>query len=232
MSRSSRISSDFQSEKTKIREKYSAAGYPTKFTESVIRQFEKHQQENFENDENIIPTWMFEEERRRVVIEIPFCNKNEVTAKRFLTKLKSFTNVEIDFIITWKTTKVKSLFNNKDKNPHPSNVIYEGVCTTCECSYIGETKRNAEIRWKEHANLKHNSEPARHINEFPTHQFEWKILLSSQKNYVRKALEAYFIKTKIPSLNEQTYNFNLILFRNGVTFLSFIIFYNNILINF
>ena len=39
LSRSSRISSDFQSEKTKIREKYSAAGYPTKFTESVIRQF-------------------------------------------------------------------------------------------------------------------------------------------------------------------------------------------------
>ena len=172
LSRSFRISSDFQAEKTLIREKYLTAGYPIRFTESVIRQFEKRQQENFENDDNIIPTWMFEEVTRRVVIEIPFCNKNELAAKRFLSKLKSFADTDVDFIISWKTTKVKSLFNNKDRNPHPSSVIYEGVCTTCKSTYIGETKRNAETRWREHTNLKHNSEPAKHINAFPTHQFE------------------------------------------------------------
>ena len=99
----------------------------------MIRQFVKRHQGNVKNNENIIPTWMFEEEKRRVVIEILFCIKNEVTTKRFLTKLKLFTNADIDFIITWKTTKVKSLFMNKDSNQHPSNVIYEGVCT-----YIGK----------------------------------------------------------------------------------------------
>ena len=36
-----------------------------------------------------------------------------------------------------------------DRNSHPTCNVYEGTCV-CGSSYIGETKRNVEQRWKEH----------------------------------------------------------------------------------
>ena len=40
---------------------------------------------------------------------------------------------------------MRNLFRLKSKNPHPACVIYEGICK-CKENYIGETKRNVEIR--------------------------------------------------------------------------------------
>lgn len=45
--------------------------------------------------------------------------------------------------------KIQSLFNDKDDVLHYSCVIYGGVCS-CGVDHIGETVRNANIRWKEH----------------------------------------------------------------------------------
>ena len=49
-------------------------------------------------------------------------------------------------------------------NSHPSCVIYEGVCV-CEQGYIGEKRRNVELRWEEHENTSKGSEPAKHLKE-------------------------------------------------------------------
>ena len=46
---------------------------------------------------------------------------------------------------------MRSLFPLKDKNDYKSCVIYKGDCS-CGSRYIGETKRNAEVRWNEHNN--------------------------------------------------------------------------------
>ena len=55
--RSYRISSNFNNEKSKIRTKYKNAGYPHRFIESVIHQFENKINGTLENDdEPIIPT--------------------------------------------------------------------------------------------------------------------------------------------------------------------------------
>ena len=43
--------------------------------------------------------------------------------------------------IKWITKKIEQLFKLKSNNPHPSCVIYEGVCV-CKQTYIGETRRN------------------------------------------------------------------------------------------
>ena len=40
---------------------------------------------------------------------------------------------------------MRNLFRLKRKNPHPACAIYEGVCTYRE-NYVGDTKRNVEIR--------------------------------------------------------------------------------------
>ena len=52
--------------------------------------------------------------------------------------------------IKWLTRKVKTLFTVKDKYPHHACKICKDVCSCVE-SYIGETVRNAELRWNENA---------------------------------------------------------------------------------
>ena len=105
----------------------------------------------------------------------------------------------------------------KDPNPHPSCVIYEGVCD-CGDIYIGETVRNAEVRWKEHQDVRKDSEPAKHLRDNPNHFFTWKVLCQAPyRNKKRKNLEATFIAIRKPILNNQIESKTLILFRNGVT---------------
>ena len=56
------------------------------------------------------------------------------------------------------TKKMRNLFCLKSKPPPPppphqaSCAIYEGVCA-CKENYIGEMKRNVEIRWEEHLDI-------------------------------------------------------------------------------
>ena len=50
-----------------------------------------------------------------------------------------------------ETRNIRCLFPLKDKNDYKSCVIYKGDCS-CGSPYIGETKRNAEVRWNEHNN--------------------------------------------------------------------------------
>ena len=51
----------------------------------------------------------------------------------------------------WKTSNMLSSFPLKDKNNYISCVIHKGDCS-CGSSYIGTTKRNAQVRWNEHNN--------------------------------------------------------------------------------
>ena len=43
----------------------------------------------------------------------------------------------------------KTWFFLKDKNPHMTCQIYEGICSRGE-NYVGEKERNVETRWAEH----------------------------------------------------------------------------------
>ena len=68
------------------------------------------------------------------------------------------------------------------------------------------------------AKQKQDSEPARHLNKHINHVFTWKILChTSKKTHIHKNLEAIFIASLKPSLNEQKNLEHLILFRNGIT---------------
>ena len=99
---------------------------------------------------------------------------------------------------------MQSLFNNKDKVKHHSCVIYCGICS-CGADYIDETIRNFEIRWNEHITGKDkNSDCVKHLNNHFDHEFRWFVLSRASKNCLkRKILEAYYIKTCQPSLNNQ-----------------------------
>ena len=75
---------------------------------------------------------------------------------------------------------------------------YEGKCNYGK-NYIGETGRNVTVRWDEHSDIGKNSEPAKHLNQFPEHRFNWKILRRvPNKVRQRKIDEAYYVYAPYP----------------------------------
>ena len=95
--------------------------------------------------------------------------------------------------------------------------MYEGKCN-CGENYIGETGRNVTVTWDEHSDIAKNSEPAKHLNQFPEHRFNWKILRRvANKVRQRKIHEVYYVMCMRPTLNHQLELTSLTLFQNGVT---------------
>ena len=219
LSRASKIATNFQHEIEQIRTKFKNAGYPPRFIECVIRNFREkaRQKEADVVDEYIIPPNFFDIPKPFILLEIPFCYKNERISHHFLKKFHDFTGEKYQILIKWVTRKVKSLFRLKSQNPHPSCKIYEGVCS-CGETYIGETKRNVAIRWHEHNTLSKKSEPAKHLKDNIDHEFTWRVLFSAPYNKrQRKNLEASEIALRRPTLNNQLETKILMLFRNGIT---------------
>ena len=217
LNRAKRISSNFQAEKNAIRTKFAKANYPHKFINSVFRQFTS-KDEKLDDESLLIPKDFFEEKEEKpfILIEIPYCSGNEKASHAFLTKFHNYTSSKYRVAIKWITKKTKTLFPLKDRNNHPACKIYEGVCS-CGSTYIGETKRNCEQRWKEHL-PPHKSEPANHIRENHDHKFQWRVIANApMNNRTRKNLEALYIALKRPNLNEQVESNVLTLFRFGIT---------------
>ena len=74
-------------------------------------------------------------------------------------------------VTTRKTGNIRSLFPLKEKkNDYKSCVIYKGDCS-CSSRYIGETKRNAEVRWNVHNNPTKTPEPSKHLRSNINHYF-------------------------------------------------------------
>ena len=208
-------------EKKAIKSKFQHADFPERFINSVIKQFAENLKNvntiDNEEEEFLIPPFFFEEPKKFTLLEIPYCESNEKVSKTFMSKFHKFTDDKYTLCIKWKTRKIRSLFPLKSRNPYPSNVIYEGKCADCEVTYIGETRRNAIVRWAEHSDPTHKSEPARHINRNIEHEFTWTIVKKTMNSKLLKIFEAFIIALKRPKLNEQVESHKLMSFRHGVT---------------
>ena len=81
----------------------------------------------------------------------------------------------------------------KDPVVHRANVIYKGTCS-CSEFQVGETKRNTEVRWREHCSTKKMSEVGDHLLMNPGHTVNWEMLTNAPKQVSkRKILEAFCI---------------------------------------
>ena len=148
-----------------------------------------------------------------------FITTKWIIIHHFLEKLHAFTKFKFIIRIVWKTRKIRTLFNLKDRNIYPDSVIYKGTCK-CGSTYIGETDRNVATRWKEHNDTRKNSEPAKHIknNLISNHEFVWEIMRKCPSiKYFREIIEAFYVALKKPNLNTQVKSKKLLLFLNGVT---------------
>ena len=153
--RAKKISSNFQSERARIKAKFLNAGFPHKVIESTINIF------NNVDEELMIPKWLFDE-RKTIAINLPFSNKNEHFSKIFFEKLEFYTNGKVKFNIIGSTRKIKSLFKIKDNVKNLSCVVYHGICS-CGNDYIGETIKNVVTRIDEHAQPNSKSKPSKHM---------------------------------------------------------------------
>ena len=90
---------------------------------------------------------------------------------------------------------------------------------SCKESYIGETKCNAKIRWKEHCSINDKkSEVAEHLLKNSGHTINWQVITSAPHQQNKwKILEAYYITKFKPSLNNQLDIKITHLFRNSIT---------------
>ena len=155
--------------------------------------------------------------KKEIVIRVPFCPKNEASINKVLKRLEVFSNKQFVFKVIWNTQKIKSLFPIKDRVQHSSNVTYEWKCS-CQHSYVGETKRNVEVRWNEHQSNNGKSEPSKHIINNPDYSFQWKVLSKTPRDKrKRKILEAYFLRKINPKINDQLGIRFINVYRNGIT---------------
>ena len=174
MYRAKRISSNFTREVTVTRNKFESAGYPKSFLTNIIREFNAVK-ENEESD-FIIRSWLFEKKKKVVLVEIPFCLKNEISFKHFI--------------------KVK------DKSLHQACKIYKGICS-CGENYIGEAVRNVEVRWGEHNNPRKVSIPLKHIKYNVVQLFHWSVIAKAPTNtFQQKMSETYYIVLEKPIVND------------------------------
>ena len=181
------------------------ADYPLCFINSVVNEFQKSKECGDENF-MILPSCL---KLQNLSYSLRYPTKNGMKLNK--NKFHKFTNNSFRMVITWKTRNIRSLFPLKDKNDYKL-CIYAGVCS-CGLCYIGETKRNAEVRWNEHNNPTKSSEPSKHLRRNLDHCFTWAVISNAPKNgKTRKNLKASYI-----DLNEQQDFERLVLFRNDVT---------------
>ena len=147
-----------------------------RFVNSVIREFTAAPAN--EDNEFIILPWFFEVKKKIVLVEMPYCLKNESSSKQFIKKFDEFTDDKFDVRIKWLTKKVKSLFRVKRKSLHQSCKIHKGVCSFGE-SYISETVTNVEVSWNEHNNPMKKSNSLKHIKDNVDHGFNWSVLANA-----------------------------------------------------
>ena len=214
-----RVALNLDNELIITKNKFLAAVYSHKFTNSVINTFIEKKKIKKE-EKYLIPQNFLEIPKPVIVIEIPFCLKNEITCKQLITKFNYFTNYKFDVGIKWFNRKIRTLFQLKEKSLHPACKIYERICICVE-KIFGETKRNGEITWMEHNTPSNKSNPAKHLRDNIDRSFTWKVICNARnRKLARKILEAYIIATMKPRLNDKPRLIDsdlLNLFRSGIT---------------
>ena len=96
MYRAKKITNDFNFEVKRITKKLLSAGCPKHFIRNTTEYFNK------DEDDYIIPEWLFDE-RKLIILQLPFSVSNEKFTKSFIKKLVIFTNNKSKFNIICNT---------------------------------------------------------------------------------------------------------------------------------
>ena len=130
--------------------------------------------------------------------------------------MEAFTN-KVKFKYFSKTGKFRSLLMLKGPVINKANIIYKGTCP-CSEFYVGDMKQNSKVRWREYCFTKKTSEVDEHFLLNPGQTVNRGVLTNAPKQiYKWELLEACYIRTLQPTLNNQLDTKCTVLFRNGIT---------------
>ena len=99
---------------------------------------------------------------------LPFIGKySDITSKKIRTLVKKYCKKECSFKLIYRSKKIQSYFNLKDKirNESQSSLVYRFKCASCNACYIGETSRRLSDRIKEHLKTDRASHIYKHLHE-------------------------------------------------------------------
>ena len=131
-----------------------------------------------------------------------------------------FPHLKLIFISRSQCT-IGSYFRFKDKLPisFASSVIYKYSCSHCPATYIGETRKQFEVRICQHKGLSFRTgKPLSEINsKIYDHFFEHShqinsdnfSILSHSKQHETKILESIFLHSERPTLNDRNSSYQL-----------------------
>jgi uncharacterized small protein (DUF1192 family) len=209
-----------------LKEKFVANNYPPALVDNKISEIRENEFTPTIRDDSDIQKHFY----------LPLDYTSERCYKIGLRIQKLIHKITPKFKVTvaWKTIRLEKLIHKYLKRQKPpelkTGVVYEFTCP-CSKSYIGETKRAAQVRWIEHCKPC-PSNPAivgSHIKSCPTfsNHFKksqsdpntfrqqlqpkdyalkfFKIIASNLNNYTQRMdSEAILIRLKNPQLNKQT----------------------------
>ena len=159
-----------------------------------------------------------QEKKTKRYFKLPYIGKtSKELEKRINNMVKQYCK-DLHIILSFSSFKLSSLLSVKDSIPQElrARVIYQFTCARCKARYIGQTKRHYMTRVQEHLGKDKNSHIWKHLQSSPqclsecnTHCF--KILDTAQTDFQLKIKEGLFIKWKKPQLNQQVYNYQIML---------------------
>ena len=222
LNRAKRICSNntlFQKEAENMKAMFKANGYPSKFFDKLLQQF---QSQNNSNQSSVDTDQTSSSSTHEYPIVIPYFGKD---SRRFVNKFSKIirNQLNVKIIPIYKSFKVKSYFQLKSKTPVAlcSNVVYHFTCS-CDTNktYIGMSSRHLSTRVQEHLNFNSNQKSSikDHImscnicSNKKTGLDSFKIIRKCRSEYDTKIHEALLIKKHSPALNRQLY-------ANGSSFL-------------
>ena len=153
------------------------------------------------------------ESNDRQKLYLPYQGKRGETLVKSLNKtLKNVIGTQqIKTQIAYKSTRLSSMFNIKDKTSaiHENNVVYKVQCPQEDCgeTYIGETERRIYERVLDHSGRDINSTVFRHsclTGHEPISMDNVKVIAKGfKRNDTRELTEALLITEQKPTLNVQ-----------------------------
>ena len=172
---------------------------------------------NHANNTNTPTTASSQQQQENTLIDtnlliLPYKGKDgESILKDMKRSINSILPPSTSTKICFTSTKLAARFNIKDRTPtkHQNDIVYLAECPQPDCTstYIGETARRLEERFKDHCGRDRNSHLFKHSIETghpPTTLEDFKVVGQGfGNNWKRKLAEALIIKSRKPDLNIQ-----------------------------
>ena len=183
--------------------------YPEAIIDPIVKKFIASKMEN----RDIQPT-VATVEKKEVLVILPYHGK--LSSKLFmqLKKLLSLTYPQVSLQLIFRTTyRVHNMFQYKDPIPlrFISNVVYGIHCTYCDSLYVGKTKRQLEVRFKEHTNHRNPTAVTSHMLQYDHRiTFDDMSVITHGKNDTELLIkESLVCKFRKPALNNNVKSYPL-----------------------